>query len=1065
MFGNADLGYINLYGSGPARSKGATPAKKTGGFVDGMLFWWGIVFPAAALLLESNTHMCARQFFDPLPTSGHTLLFALIPVTNFFAWASLRWDMSPHYAFMLFCNGMAVGVAILYTLMFLPITHISCLGILYFGIGVLGLAPLLSLISLLKGGSMLAKSAQPVTYFNAHHVKHLGHLLVLTLVVAVELPSTFTRVALGMAEKPETRQQGLDLLRAFGSQEVMLRACYERSGRATDIVGSLYESHDPLPVAAARDLFYKVTGRTFNSFPIPESARATMRNTGFLVDDGISGVVEDEFDLDPDIAGEMVSGVSRGLSVSKSEMQGKVDPDAAIAKFDWYLNFKNKSKYDREVRTRIKLPHGGVVNQASLIVDGKEYEATITVRSLAREIYRAAVAQKKNPLLVSTAGTDVVLVQVFPVPPSNAREVKLHLGVVAPMELDRQKQGVVVLPQFEERNFQLSAPHNVSLSSPREMKADFQDLQIGRSGESYTLTGSIDPSKLASGNGIIHASRDVSATSFIGTDTWAGGNETATERIKEVASEAPKKLVAVIDGSGAMGPYINGIADAFADLPKETELSVFFVRDDKRQYFTGDRTEIINSIKRLPCTGGQVDGLELHEALKECQYGASSVLWIHGAQPVETPYSAMIQSTLKSFTDHVMLYDMQILSGPNQILDGMEAVPSIAKVPHTGKVEDDLKLLFDTWSNKVKGYQIVREPAARPAVEQSISREPAQQRVGDLVYSSFGGAAPAPATQQVSMAGARKTMPNLAQLMAYDRIMKDMQENTYDSKQNAIRLAAQYHIVTPMSSAVLVTEVPELSSLQASPEPKSSLDITRQFSDYFEQPFKKVTEQLYRLNEVEHSRQMSDQETASVRDFREARESSDADSYFARRKCSEGGGSPSSTSMPLSAPAAQPMAPSSPMAGAPTAVPFRAGQRDAVSMDSLAAKEESGEKKNQVFAQMKAEVAGSLDKTTAREDDAPVLSGATNGAISPQSADSTAIGIAGADMGSSVEQNTVAKGMGQGGGSADKDQPGSIVDGALAPLVPESDTYLLIAAAMGVLGAVTLRNRLKTKKA
>lgn len=1051
MFGDADLGYVNLKGSGPIPKIGTTKKKSGGGFVEGMLFWWGIVLPLAALLVESNSHFCAKQFFDPLPTSGHAMLFALIPVTNFLAWASLKWDMSPHYAFMLFCNGMAVGVAILYSLMFLPITHVSMLGILYFGIGLLGLAPLLSLISLMKGGSLLAKKAKNTTYVDGHHVKHLGHLLVLTLVVAVETPSTFTRIALGMASKPETRQQGLDLLRAFGSPEVMLRACYERSGRATDIVGSMYESHDPLPIEKARDLFYRVTGRTFNSFPIPESARATMRNAGFVADDGIEGAVDDEFDLDPDIAGEMVSGVSRGLSVSKSDMSGTVDSNAAIAKFDWYLNFKNKSKFDREVRTRIKLPHGGVVNKASLIVDGKEYEATITVRSLAREIYRQAVARKKNPLLVSTTGTDSVLVQVFPVPPSDMREVRLHLGVVAPMELDRQRQGVVVLPQFEERNFQISAPHTISVASNGEMKADFKDLKVGKNEQGkFTLIGSLDPSKLASGDGIIHASRNVKATTFSAPDTWSEPGHIAVEKIEDITAEAPRKLIAVIDGSGTMGSSINAIADSFNNLPAETELSIFFVRDDKKQHLTGNRNEIINQLKRMPCSGGQIDGQDLLEALQESADSNSAVLWIHGAQPIDSPYKTVIQSLAKSAGNRTILYDMQILSGPNQILDGMESVASIQTLPHTGQVDEDLKLLFDAWSQKLKAYKIVRSAVAPTVVAARGAAKPADRQVGHLIYSTFN-ANDSQALKPATVPGAEATVSDLAQLMAYDRVLQDMRENTYQSKQDAIDLAARYHIVTPMSSAVLVTEVPELNCVSS--EPQKKVNVTKSFIDYLATGgLNDINRQLSSITEPTPETELS---------FNEAKKQVEPQMFrqmHARKAATE---APTCADSPAPAPC-----PAGSFLGRANQAIAPRGDNDS-SLNgtelSFASKDfrSRGTESDKMSAQMAKPMAPALMEGLAsgaassdKLDNAPAAArakGETFGGGMPAAMDGAQTGASGTT-----------------GETLDGATNGTVVpqsaEGAQAPLVPESDTYLLLAAAMGVLAAVMYRNRLLTAK-
>lgn len=958
VLGSNDLGYVNLQGSVPP------PRTKTNSLVAAVLLVWGVILPAAALVLETQSHFCARNFFDPLPTSWHGLLFALVPFTNFLAWCSLKWDMSPHYAFMLFCNGMAVGVAILYTLMFLPITHISIGGILLFGVGLLGLAPMLSLLCLIKTGRVLAGKSEGVTYFNPHHVEHLGHLLVLTAIIAVETPSTFTRIALGMASKPETEQQGLDLLRSFGNTEVMLRACYERSGRATDIVGSLYESKEHLPIEKARNLFYRVTGRTFNSFPLPDSARATMRNAGFLVDDGVGQTPDDEFDLDPDIAGEMVSGVSRGLSVCKSQMKGIVDADAAVAKFDWYLDFNNKSKFDREIRTRIKLPHAGVVTKASLIVNGKEYEAQITVKSLAREVYRAAVAQKRNPLLVSTCGIDTVLLQAFPVPPKNMRDVKLHVAMVAPLELNEDKQGIVVLPRFEERNFQISAPYNITIESNNTLNADFPNHQAVRdSDHSNVLVGELDPTKLASGNGIIRATRSSDHNYFYTPDPLAGQGSIASETITEETVACPARIVLVIDGSAGIGAYLDSIADTLRFLPTSAPLTVLFSQDGKRHQFNGRNVSpgalvpLIDQLKHLTCVGGQMNDKELNDALSLASEANTAVVWIHGPQPGESSYGHWLQQQASETLVSSTLYDMQIISGPDQLLDGLETSKSVKTVPHIGRPADDLKFLFDSWSGRVAPLKISRtsqspvtpappttvvpsptgayvEGSPHPVAPQHV---PAQQapsghergvstrQVGDLTYSTFDHAPPAvsssannivttngetpviecsiatkPVPQTMNLPpDARKTMPELAQLRAYDQIMADLLKGDDQSKLEAIELAGKYHIVTPMSSAILVTDIPDLRV--ACPE---VADETR---DFLANTYRNVVSELTALNR-DRAR------TEAYR--RRGNQSKDVECYPLQQECKEEkqhvyrqnvvlqGGSNGTASMPSSMPSA-----------------------------------------------------------------------------------------------------------------------------------------------------------------
>ena len=537
MFRKRDLGSVNLTGAPPL---GKEPPL-VGMAFSRFLAYAGVILPTLALLFETQFHLCAKYFFDPFPSNSHTLIFCLVPIAGLLSWLVLGQNVRSQYGLALFTNGMAVGIAILYTLMFLPIMPASAAAIVYLGFGLLGLSPFFSLIALWASGQKLEKLHKNMgSYFEPPQVVHAGHLVILATVLAVELPSTVTRVAMGMACQPDSQEQGLSLLRAFGNQEVMLRACYERSGRATDVLGSLYEVSHPADVELMRAIFYKATGRTFNSFPIPESARSTMNHMGTLKYDGMDQGADDEFDLDPDVAGEVVSGVSRGLSVSKSKMLANVDSDAGVAQINWFLDFKNVSKFDREVRTRIKLPHGAAVNQASLIVNGKEFECDVTLKEEARQIYQAAVAAKQNPLLVSQCGKDTVLVQCYPVPPGEA--LQLHLGVVSPVELRKDMKGAMALPQFEERNFQINVPYSLKVEANHEITAQLGQLKNEKQKDKFILSGDLEPAALATGNGIITFDRD-KKQEFWTTDIFATGEYARRLQIAKEKAMASKNSI------------------------------------------------------------------------------------------------------------------------------------------------------------------------------------------------------------------------------------------------------------------------------------------------------------------------------------------------------------------------------------------------------------------------------------------------------------------------------------------------------------------------------------------
>ncbi|HMO23112.1 MAG TPA: hypothetical protein PKC98_19290, partial [Candidatus Melainabacteria bacterium] len=271
------------------------------------LVFFGVILPLLFMVYENQSHYLARSFFDPFPTFNHYLLFSLIPVSNFLTWLAARTTVNAVYSLTALGSGMSLGIAILYSLMLLPMAPVL---LFHLPFGLLLLAPLLSIPYILNAGKTICQIAsRHDTFFDPHQFKHLGHIIILVMVIAVEAPSTLTRIHLAQANQHDQSNQknsaeAISWLRTWGSGDVLLRACYERSGRATDLIGSLYEHQHPVPIDKARDIYYRVYGIPFNSVPIPSSFRGTIQHAGLIADPaGLNEGAVDEFDLDPDIAG------------------------------------------------------------------------------------------------------------------------------------------------------------------------------------------------------------------------------------------------------------------------------------------------------------------------------------------------------------------------------------------------------------------------------------------------------------------------------------------------------------------------------------------------------------------------------------------------------------------------------------------------------------------------------------------------------------------------------------------------------------------------------------------
>ncbi len=922
----------------------------------GMLFFFfGVVLPLAAVIFECNFHFCAKHFFDPFPSTNHIVLFLLIPLSNYLAWLSSRMDLSRHYAFMALISGMALGIGCLYTLMFLPLTGLSCLFVLALGFGLLGLSPLLSLpCSWLTGKTVCSLASRKATYFDPHQVEHIGHLIILVMVVAVELPSTLTRINLNLAASPGTARQGVQWLRHYGNREVMLRACYERSGRATDVLGTLYECSHPLNINDARAIFYRVTGKPFNSVPIPEAARATIQHAG-LIDDpaGLNAGVEDEFDLDADIAGEAVSGVARGLSVSQSKLRGTLEPDALLSNLDWSISFANSSKYDREARAKILLPPGAVVTRATLTVDNVEHDAVIMTRSTARTVYRQNVAQRKDPLLVSTCGQDRVLVQCFPVRPGSAIQVKLSM--VCPLSLEEAGNTALLLPTFEERNFQAEVPNFVEMLSPQRLWAPGTELAASRAaglpqtktseatngtpvaasfqkgiagpsadspvagpdmvpvsapdaGALYTdnkvprtvsaltdgepavscspsggpvavqdmtvslrpdttspasrpmfqLAGKLDTAQVARLSAVIYAERNKDCHTVFCRDSFVGDGALIERQITPQHLARPKKLLIVIDGSIAMQHCLKDVVAALKTLPSSLSVTLTLVSDETMALCkeattpgTASWQRSVETLEKFQVEGGQDDRPALLSALAAASgEPGAAVLWIHAAQPTDDSYKDLINRLLSQAHCQPLLYDMQVVAGPNELLNGIDAGSALVRVCKMGSILSDFTLLKDSWQAR-------------------------EQKGAEFSFYPAWQASDIPPT-------AAPSSSSLAQLYAYQQLLKDLQSSSVAQVDEAYRLAEQYHLVSPVSSAIVTETIPQLACNLKLPDQKEKdiFDHLANPRELVQGEFDKVTSQLNNLN--------SFSTTGSER--------SDSDAFMAEKCCRKPAAAPSSMS-------------------------------------------------------------------------------------------------------------------------------------------------------------------------
>lgn len=606
----------------------------------------------------------------------------------------------------------------------------------------------------------------------------------------------------------------------------MLRACYERSGRATDILGSLYENSHPISVEAARDVFYKVTGQAYNSVALPASARATLTHAGIIANASVFNEgVEDEFDLDNDVAGESVATVARGLSAKEVTVSGAVNNIAALATINWSIDFENKSKYDREGRLKLLLPRDAVVSGATITMDGKTRDATILAREEARAIYRANAEKKLDPLLVSMCGRDQILIQAYPIRPASA--VKIDLEIQAPVQIDPQGNEVLALPGISEKNFQMGDAIKLDIKSGSkcsELPATMVQRSLvgaptaGDRQFDYELTGTCPLKDLTTYGAFLHWDKKVQNNADGSAPvvyTWLRNSQGPAEYIERtllpVQFPSSENVNIVVDGSLSMKDYLPQIAKALEQMDGTAKISLRLIGDQTEMLLppgsTKSSPEFQAAIKKLSeykAQGGQ-DGTKDLLAYFNNNQSNIAVIWIHGPQPLSSDYTRALASIAQTESGS-RLYDLQVVAGPNLLGEASADSTSFIPVPRYKDLTADLSALLrdltrptDTAVARVliDGQMVPPPPLPPPCSEYKLTPDKSPGMEADQ---------------------------RLAQIWVNQAVVQAAPE----ARQGFAPIVNQLHVVTPISSAVVIPTVEDQVALHPSKPRKTFTAAARE---------------------------------------------------------------------------------------------------------------------------------------------------------------------------------------------------------------------------------------------
>lgn len=735
-------------------SNGASPARHVKSAI--FILLGGVVLPLFTLAFEAATHTSGEAFFDPIPSLPHIVLLALVPLSNtgllYLLW---RPELGLPKGWGVF-NAFAIGLAAVYALLYLPLTPFAPFLVFFYGLGFLPLTPLLALLAAWRGRAVLKRRSGGAV---AGLWRGIG-LAVLALFL-VNLPASLTRFGLDLAARSDQAEArfGVRWLRAVGDEKLLRQLCYSRSGLTTDLLGMLVSLGDAPSPETVRKIYYQVTGQPFNHLPEPvrKGLRASWR------------------DGDLDLGGKQVGQRNEGVSLSQSRLDGSFDADAALGYLEWTLVFRNDSARQQEARAQIALPPGAVVSRLTLWIDGEEREAAFGSRRQTSEAYRQVVQARRDPVLVTTAGKDRVMLQLFPIPPGGG-EMKVRLGITTPLQLDSTRVAQLFLPAWRERNFEIAPQlnHAVWLAANRPLSgADFWRRE--KTGEqAYALRGELSDAQLAGPGSRIELAREALAGPNWSQDAVAGGGRVVSQRFEESVATPPHRLALVVDGSQGLAGLAGEIAAALGQLPDGIELGLF-PASDAPGLAVGPLhpAQAAERLRQMSFVGGQDNLPALGQAWDWAGEGGTAggaVLWIHGPQPVLLGGLDGIRQRSERQPGRVRFYALEAQAGPNEILQGLDGMAGVSVLRRSGALRADLAETFATWQ------------PGRMAIRALRSEQPSIQP-GEAVG---------------------KTSDHLVRLWAAEQIDRLLARGDQASRQAAGAMAVKYHLVTPVSGAVVL---------------------------------------------------------------------------------------------------------------------------------------------------------------------------------------------------------------------------------------------------------------------
>lgn len=729
--GRLDAGYT------PQQSSRAATRSEKKNQSSKRLWFFGVYFPLFIVLFEWATNFCGSEFFETIPTVAHGLALLSVPVLHWWLLHTMERPGSKPWKWRALAAGWSFGVSLFYAFLFLPLLPASFIALIFFGMGMLSLSPILTWICSLRlfFGEKNRAAAAGMPHYKRFWLA--AFVLGFGVLCLHEVPALWTRHQVALyhnADDDETvSQEALESLRTFHSSKTLLGMCYENSNfrRGADIsawisdkawnsIGVMVsESFRPSTDAnKMRDLYFRVTGVPFNAKKPPHWAKGSS-----LASDGGREFWERE-EIDTDLGGDVVAGKVKHLDCKESRFDGHLDAKARIGYGEWTLVFQNTSMIAKEARCQMRLPSGGQVSRLTLWINGEPREAAFGSVAQVKAAYKeVAVVQRRDPVLVNMVGPDTIMVQCFPVPAQG--EMKIRIGITAPLEGDTWR-----LPYITEKNFGDTA----QLEHALWMQADSAFSCIDAPHSSHADG---DMQSISFGSQTMKLRMKVNGLSKEPTAVWCedrfadNGQRFLIGTPHSAATPAMEKVIVVIDGSQALQDHREWLARAL----QGKSVSILLANEAATRISAEE-------IAKHDFRGGCDNEPALYEALRQAKESAhAAVVWLHGPQPVLLCQSERLLQLLERGSNRPKFFALPVVDGPNRLFEALGRSGMMSSAPSDAGSEAGLAAWMDRLQKGEEkfSWQWSRQADATNLTENKVSDQLARLWAMDEVAKTKNG--------------------------------------------------------------------------------------------------------------------------------------------------------------------------------------------------------------------------------------------------------------------------------------------------------------------------------------